>query len=628
MSAYKTVELDQSLGGEPVQHREVQGHETVEFLSLWANGIQYMAGGIETGFKHVDRDSFQTRLLHIKGRRNIRVMQVQLNPSALNSGDVFILDAGRELFQWNGKESTNVEKQKALEVVRKIRDEERSGKANITVVEEGTKEDAFWAAFGQARPNRIKSSADGGEDDAVAKTGLDSIFLYRVSNSTGKMVATEIPTKPFKKDMLDTNDAFILDTGSAGIFVWVGKKSNNDEKLHSMKMAQDFIKSKGYPDWTPITRVAENGETPLFKQNFFQWPERDATGLGGIGVAGKKKQFLKKQFSAASLATRGRRESQALVDDGKGTIEIWRIENFKKEPVPKEQYGHFYGGDSYIILYTYFKNDKKMFIIYFWQGLKSSQDEKGASALLTVALDDEMKARPDGGDPTQVRVVQNKEPDHFNLLFKGKMVGHEGGHASGFKNVHDVDRYDTDGTRLFQVKGTNEFNTRAIQVPERAASLNSGDVFILETPSKVWLWCGKSCSGDEREAAKNISKSVASREYTMIQEGAEPADFWEALGGKTAYAEVKEAAGQESKEPRLFQCTNAVGESELGLALFRYNVLMLWRRILQGGGDLRLRPGGPDRRRRDAARHVQRDLHLGGQGRQCRGEEECDADCH
>ena len=373
MSAYKTVELDQSLGGEPVQHREVQGHETVEFLSLWANGIQYMAGGIETGFKHVDRDSFQTRLLHIKGRRNIRVMQVQLNPSSLNSGDVFILDAGRELFQWNGKESTNVEKQKALEVVRKIRDEERSGKANITVVEEGTKEDAFWAAFGQARPNRIKSSADGGEDDAVAKTGLDSIFLYRVSNSTGKMVATEIPTKPFKKDMLDTNDAFILDTGSAGIFVWVGKKSNNDEKLHSMKMAQDFIKSKGYPDWTPITRVAENGETPLFKQNFFQWPERDATGLGGIGVAGKKKQFLKKQFSAASLATRGRRESQALVDDGKGTIEIWRIENFKKEPVPKEQYGHFYGGDSYIILYTYFKNDKKMFIIYFWQGLTSSQ---------------------------------------------------------------------------------------------------------------------------------------------------------------------------------------------------------------------------------------------------------------
>lgn len=33
-----------------------------------------------------------------------------------------------------------------------------------------------------------------------------------------------------------------------------------------------------------------------------------------------------------------------------------------------------------------------------------------------------------------MRVVQNKEPDHFLLIFKGKMVVHAGGRASGFKN--------------------------------------------------------------------------------------------------------------------------------------------------------------------------------------------------
>lgn len=59
-----------------MQHREVQGHESKKFLSYFPKGIQYLAGGVETGFKHVDRDKFDTRLLHVKGRRNVRVSQV------------------------------------------------------------------------------------------------------------------------------------------------------------------------------------------------------------------------------------------------------------------------------------------------------------------------------------------------------------------------------------------------------------------------------------------------------------------------------------------------------------------------------------------------------------------------
>ena len=374
VAAYKTVELDQSLGGEPIQHREVQGHESDEFLSLFKNGVRYLEGGVATGFKHVDRDAFQTRLLHVKGRRNIRVSQVDLNPSSLNSGDVFVLDAGREIFQWNGKEATNLEKQKGLDVIRQIRDEERSGVAKLIVIDEGKDDDSsFWAKFGAPKPNRIKSSAEGGEDDAHTRQSADAIKLYRVSDASGKLVVAEVEQKPLKKEHLDTNDCFILDTGSAGIFVWVGKKSTGEEKAQSMKRATDFLKTKGYPNWTPVTRLAEGGETPLFKQNFYQWPEANLTALGGIGAAGKKKAFVKKTFNASNLHQAGKREEQQLVDDGTGKIEIWRIENFEMAPVPKEQYGHFFGGDSYVLLYTYLRNDKECHIIYFWQGLKSSQ---------------------------------------------------------------------------------------------------------------------------------------------------------------------------------------------------------------------------------------------------------------
>ena len=64
---------------------------------------------------------------------------------------------------------------------------------------------------------------------------------------------------------------------------------------------------------------------------------------------------------------RGEREAQTMVDDGKGKLEIWRIEDFEMAAVDPSMYGQFFGGDSYVILYTYLKNGKENYIIYFWQ---------------------------------------------------------------------------------------------------------------------------------------------------------------------------------------------------------------------------------------------------------------------
>ena len=47
-------------------------------------------------------------------------------------------------------------------------------------------------------------------------------------------------------------------------------------------------------------------------------------------------------------------------------FQIWRIEDFEMVPVEKSMYGQFFGGDSYIILYTYEVRGKEKHIIYFW----------------------------------------------------------------------------------------------------------------------------------------------------------------------------------------------------------------------------------------------------------------------
>src|SRR3989338_3674694 len=99
-AAYKTVELDDFLGGGPIEHREVQGFESQSFLSLFPGGmIQILAGGVESGFHHVAPEEYQPRLMHLKGTMGkVRVTQVPLACSSLNSGDVFILDAGLKIW--------------------------------------------------------------------------------------------------------------------------------------------------------------------------------------------------------------------------------------------------------------------------------------------------------------------------------------------------------------------------------------------------------------------------------------------------------------------------------------------------------------------------------------------------
>lgn len=49
-------------------------------------------------------------------------------------------------------------------------------------------------------------------------------------------------------------------------------------------------------------------------------------------------------------------------------------------------------------------------------------------------------------------------------LFKGHLVIHSGGTASGFKNNTEGDSYDEDGVCLFHVKGTQPDNTYGVQV--------------------------------------------------------------------------------------------------------------------------------------------------------------------
>nr|ATU82731.1 venom gelsolin-like protein 1 [Pristhesancus plagipennis] len=284
-AAILSVELDDGLGGSPVQHREVQEHESEQFLKYFPAGVRYLPGGVASGFKHTDINApGEKKLYQVKGKKNVRVRLVQLDIKSLNNGDCFILDSGNEIYVWVGSQAKGTERLKAISAANQIRDQDHNGRAKVTVVDgssTATEVSDFFSALGSGSPSQV-ANAPATDDDQEFEKKQDSIAdLYKISDASGKLVSEKIAQKPLKQSNLKSEDCFILDTGSSGIYVWVGRGSTVQEKVESLKRGQTFIEEKKYPAWTHLRRVVEGGEPTAFKEYFDGW--RDTQLAGGIG---------------------------------------------------------------------------------------------------------------------------------------------------------------------------------------------------------------------------------------------------------------------------------------------------------------------------------------------------------
>ena len=547
-AAIFTVQLDDQLGGAPVQHREVQDHESQLFLNYFKNGIRYAPGGVASGFKEVEINAAgEKRLFQVKGKKNVRVRQVDVAIGSMNKGDCFILDAGSDIYVYVGKKSKRIEKMKAINAAHQIRDQDHNGRAAVHIVDEfssSSDQEHFFEILGSGSPSEVPDESTSEDDEAFEKGQERATTLYHVCDASGQLEVKQIAQIPLRQEMLNTNDCFILDAGS-GIFVWVGKNATDQEKKQAMSKAGGFLTSKQYPTWTKVSRIVEGAETAPFKQYFFTWRDLGATYTRLIHAANDNDSDTadSTEFDASvlhKLKKSGGRAIGFMPDNGEGDAEVYRVENMKLVPVNPDHYGFFFSGDSYVIKYEY-KNKRggHGFVIYYWQGLHSSIDEKAAAAIHAVRMDQELH-----GKAIQVRVVEGFEPRHLLKIFKGKIIVFSGGKASGFKNFRDHDTYDADGTRLFRIRGTCAEDVRAVQLPEKASSLASDDAFVLESPLTDYIWYGRGASEFERNMADNVAKTVSpEHSLTPVNEGEEPESFWEALGGKGEYDTEIDPAG-------------------------------------------------------------------------------------
>lgn len=254
-AAYKTVELDTFLDDKPVQHREVQGHESSLFKSYFPS-IKLLKGGADTGFKRVLPEAYEPRLFHVKkdASRKITCTQISMKRGNLTSDDVFIIDLGLSVYQWNGSKCSADEKFKAAAEVDKILSNRPKAKDEQLDEKNMSQNHPVYARFKDGQSKK--------KEDVQGERKM-----FEVSDEDGSLDMTEVASgDDISKDLLKQENVFVINTGSH-VFCWIGGGASVDERRNGMAYACNYVNKTETP-YLPVSVVVQGKESEAFNSAF------------------------------------------------------------------------------------------------------------------------------------------------------------------------------------------------------------------------------------------------------------------------------------------------------------------------------------------------------------------------
>ncbi|KAF7666598.1 hypothetical protein LDENG_00100350 [Lucifuga dentata] len=575
-------------------------------------------------------------LIQVKGRRHVQVRLVEPTARSLNSGDCFLLITPKHCFMWSGEFANVIEKAKASEMASFVQVKRDLGcKApQVTVLEEGINTESrwareFWSLLGGK--TQYRGAGEPEEDELYENGVLDSIGVYRLQGD--KLVPHEdawasIPSV----SLLNSKEVLVFDFG-AEVYVWHGKDVPLGDRKVAVKLGKQLYsgsydysncrvnpldagfsntdvpqQGEGRPSWALFGRLSEHNETALFKEKFLDWAERkkeesappeeikspvQSNARSPLDLDLQPcdaKILLDNEPDPVSCVLEGvdvqRGHGFVRTEDGRQaelatvSVDTWHIKEHSEVEVAKESMGQLHEGDAYIIRWKYSvttivgKRQKpgeqstggpgrERSACFFWQGRHSSISEKGTSALMTVELGSHRGA--------QVLVSQGKEPPCFLQLFQAGLIIHKGSRDDSADN--------TEGWRLFCVRGEVEVEASLVEVDCQRASLRSRGSLVLLNAHKahVYLWHGCKAHASARQVATRAVEKLQERcpselglsgasivKVEEVEEGAEPLEFLKALGlqDKKAYDCMLQDPGKYNFTPRLFRLSGSSGVFE------------------------------------------------------------------
>ncbi|CAH0730871.1 unnamed protein product, partial [Brenthis ino] len=533
-AAILTITLDDKLGGRAVHHREVQGHETSQFLGYFLPAIRYLEGGNESGFTEVETNAgAEKRLLKLSGCDNLRIEEVPAEASSLTKDHCFILEVDHDIFVLMPEGAKATQRRKIISVANTLRDDYHNGRATIEIIDEFSSDedlDQFFEALGSGSKDDL---VDDNSSEGYSRASSNTVYLSKLL--VGDELEIVDVNKPFKQKKLTSEDVFILDTPCSGIYIWLGNDVDPDVKKRYHEIAQQYLEVKEYPAWVPVTRVSEGSENSTFKQYFHEWDSfvPSSGSVKSIASDIESGYYSGDADDTEALAKHIGKSAAArayMPDEESASLTILRAGEEPEDITEKEaETPKLYQSEVYAVKYSYKNdNDEDATVVYLWIGAQAGEDAVAAGLEIVSKIEEELE-----GDVILVKIPQGKETRHFLSIFKGNLMILCGDKESEYKTENFKRSFDDDGVRLFKVEGTKiGVDMRATQVEESSGILQDDDVAILETPDKVYLWIGKESNKKELEASKNfVSLLVDDKETVEVDQGEEPNEFWEFLGG-------------------------------------------------------------------------------------------------
>ncbi len=419
--------------------------------------------------------------------------------------------------------------------------------------------------------------------------------------------------------ILHPSKVLVLDFGSE-VYVWNGKDALFDLRKAGTNLAkkvwEDGFNYTGAerpnpvlgtkeligrrPKWGFVGRVNHKMETSLFREKFLDWPTETMESKGKSNQPNRVSLFDSGEveveaFDAQLMASWEVEEPNLELEGsclGRGhgyydaqehrqyeietiAVKSWHVNEHGVKLLSKEWAAQFHNEDTYVIRWMYKVSltgrdlkgrpskyaavGRERCAYFFWQGNSSRTTEKGASALMTVDLDEEKGP--------QIRVDQGQEDAVFLNLWKGKMTVHAGqrGQLGRAKKW-----------RLFVIRGEFKDEIMAVQVECAASSLRSVGSFIATNGTQLIIWHGSSSPSHSRELAKCWADQIASDmppemnlegspEVREEFESCESKQLSKALGldGHVMQCPYAKQMNPPARSPRLFYMTSVSGNFEV-----------------------------------------------------------------
>ncbi|GFR98405.1 supervillin [Elysia marginata] len=355
------------------------------------------------------------------------------------------------------------------------------------------------------------------------------------------------------------------------------------------------------PKWAIFGKVNQNMETILFREKFADWP--DSSRL--IGVKGQDSsensqkeapaelkpfdatQMLPLNTAPVSLKLDGAHVGRGVKwsEDMQGFIKtqeivtlevtVWHVLEYEHCKLPALSRGQFHEGDTYVVRWQYMITNANLKSLkgsaarnsltgrercayFFWQGNSSTINEKGASALMTVELDEERGP--------QVRVLQGKEPPCFLNLFGGSMMVHIG-------KREDPDTNTSGAWRLYCVRGDYQNEICLQEIPVSIEHLRSRSSLLLLNVKTglMYIWHGAKSPSHIRECCRKVVEKLqentplelslhkgATLTAVEVNEGEEKSEIWAALDSRDrkSYCSLLTDPLSSRHTPRLFHMSS------------------------------------------------------------------------